>query len=428
MNQVRELYLESIYMLAKALGNKTPKDYISSINKLHDKNEAKALKVIQSILRKARKRFLLKFKVDKLKFAKADTQDEIKTELRTIMASAFEGASAELVHALEKHINDLAHNFSSVYDVDINYNLVNDKAVQYLTESVDNYFTTLADSQAQGIKQSIADAMADKEGYTIRDIVSNIRDSFGKDTMYFDDREIDSTDWALLVARTETARAASFAQQAIMEDLGLQTWQWQAQGGSCCDECAANDDEIVEIGSAFPSGDDQPPVHPNCLPPGELIKTKRGLIPVEKIRVGDEVWTHKERWCPVIALSISSFDGELVKIETSSSTLLLTPNHPVYHNDGWTNAESLNPGDEIVSMSNESMDCSSGQFMHKESILAVSAIKYKGPVYNFQVEEDESYVANDIIVHNCRCIVIALTEEITASQDSNADESDVEKQ
>ena len=126
--EIKALYVETVQLLAKAVGNSTPRGYIKSLAKIHDKSEARTLKTVQRILKKARTRFLTKFKADKLKFAKSQESD-IKDELRSVMSSAFAGASDELVKALEQHINDIAHNFADAYDVDINYNLVNDKAV-----------------------------------------------------------------------------------------------------------------------------------------------------------------------------------------------------------------------------------------------------------------------------------------------------------
>jgi len=264
MTELEEVYVETIQALVKAVGNEPPRGFISKQNKIHDKNEAKALKAIQGVLKTARKRFLTKFKADKLKIAKADdSEDDIKAQLRAMMASAFAGASDELVAALEQHIDEIAKNFASVYDVEVNYSLVNDQAVQYLRTYTDNYFTTLSDEQADGVQSAIADAMASDEGYSIDSIVDGIRDAFGTDTMYFPDRQMDATDWAVMTARTETARAASFAQKATMQSLDLKTWQWNAQE-SCCDDCDDNDGEIVEIGDDFPSGDSEPPAHPNC--------------------------------------------------------------------------------------------------------------------------------------------------------------------
>lgn len=38
----------------------------------------------------------------------------------------------------------------------------------------------------------------------------------------------------------------------------------------------------------------------SCLAPWSLVKTKRGHIPISEIKIGDEVWTHKRRWKPVL--------------------------------------------------------------------------------------------------------------------------------
>ena len=35
--------------------------------------------------------------------------------------------------------------------------------------------------------------------------------------------------------------------------------------------------------------------------------------------------------------------------------------------------------------------------------LKIETFDYDGYVYNLKVEEDESYIAEDIAVHNCRC-------------------------
>lgn len=42
-------------------------------------------------------------------------------------------------------------------------------------------------------------------------------------------------------------------------------------------------------------------------------------------------------------------------------------------------------------------------------IKSIKRIPFKGTVYNLGVEEDKSYVANGIVVHNCRCTLIPIT-------------------
>lgn len=49
------------------------------------------------------------------------------------------------------------------------------------------------------------------------------------------------------------------------------------------------------------------------------------------------------------------YTGELTSLVTESSTIQLTPNHPVLTPKGWVSAKSLNIGDQIAQVSNESL-------------------------------------------------------------------------
>ena len=44
-------------------------------------------------------------------------------------------------------------------------------------------------------------------------------------------------------------------------------------------------------------------------------------------------------------------------------------------------------------------------------IKSITRVPFKGTVYNFEVKDDESYTANSIIVHNCRCIKAYIGED-----------------
>lgn len=257
---VRELY--------KANGNEQPPGYIRAVHGLQDEYEAKALKSLQTMLKRLRQRLLPKLKpVLFEELYKADT-DEVRKKLADMIQAALGDYSSALVAELEPLIDALAKEFASAYQVKLNFRLVNEKAVDYLRNHAMNYFSTFGDDQAQGIMATIADKMADTEArYSLKDIVGAIRASIGKDTLYFataqGPRAMDATAWAATTARTETARAASFAQRANLESLDLRTSQWLVQETGC-EICSQNDNEIVALGDVFPSGDSEPPAHPNC--------------------------------------------------------------------------------------------------------------------------------------------------------------------
>lgn len=66
-----------------------------------------------------------------------------------------------------------------------------------------------------------------------------------------------------------------------------------------------------------------------CFPSGTLILTKdKGYIPIEDIRVGMEVLTHKGRWRKV--LKIGTNYGKTVILKGNHYGLECTPNHPIY--------------------------------------------------------------------------------------------------
>lgn len=67
---------------------------------------------------------------------------------------------------------------------------------------------------------------------------------------------------ALTIAITETNRVVSAATMQRYLDAGLDQQQWITSDP--CPTCQMNNNRIVQIGQAFPSGHSQPPAHPNC--------------------------------------------------------------------------------------------------------------------------------------------------------------------
>ncbi len=84
------------------------------------------------------------------------------------------------------------------------------------------------------------------------------------------------------------------------------------------------------------------PIHPRCFPAGTRIATASGWKPVERVNVGDMVWTHRGRWRPVTA-TISARDS-LIRV----NHLRVTPLHPFLTPRGWVAAQDLQPSDHIV--------------------------------------------------------------------------------
>lgn len=68
---------------------------------------------------------------------------------------------------------------------------------------------------------------------------------------------------ALVIARTETARADVEGNLTGYRELGVAKKQWLT-APDCCDECHEIDGMMVGIDDEFPGGVGGPPLHPNC--------------------------------------------------------------------------------------------------------------------------------------------------------------------
>ena len=67
-----------------------------------------------------------------------------------------------------------------------------------------------------------------------------------------------------------------------------------------------------------------------CFPAGTMVLTKSGYVPIESIKVGDSVLTHKGRWRNVTATGSHEDETYILKGNISIET---TANHPIYSAD-----------------------------------------------------------------------------------------------
>jgi hypothetical protein len=65
--------------------------------------------------------------------------------------------------------------------------------------------------------------------------------------------------------------------------------------------------------------------------PGTPVKTKKGFVNIEDIRIGDWVWTHKGRWKRVIELFKRDYRGDIIQFSNHgllSKNVWMTAEHP----------------------------------------------------------------------------------------------------
>jgi hypothetical protein len=78
------------------------------------------------------------------------------------------------------------------------------------------------------------------------------------------DQVIDDPQQALIIAQTEMSRAVSVASRDLYETSGVEQVEWLVAIG--CEDCQDNADASpIGINETFPSGDTEPPAHPNCI-------------------------------------------------------------------------------------------------------------------------------------------------------------------
>lgn len=85
-----------------------------------------------------------------------------------------------------------------------------------------------------------------------------------KQTAQMIDTIINDPQHALTIANTEMNRAMSIASRDMYENSNVQQVEWLVAEG--CDDCQENADASpIGIDETFPTGDSEPPAHPNCM-------------------------------------------------------------------------------------------------------------------------------------------------------------------
>jgi len=153
---------------------------------------------------------------------------------------------------------------------------------------------------------------------------------------------------AELIARTEMLRAYREATRQSYQANGdvVKGWVWHA----------ARDDRT-------------------CFPAGTRIRTRRGQVPIESVRPGDEVLTHSGAYCRVTEVIRRHYVGLLVEICADGSKVMATSDHPfLIERQGklnWVEASRLRLGDTVF------RDCQCRAYV-RDHVLREATIKRCG--------------------------------------------------
>jgi predicted lipid-binding transport protein (Tim44 family)/3-dehydroquinate synthase class II len=132
-----------------------------------------------------------------------------------------------------------------------------------------------------------------------------------------------------------------------------------------------------------------------CFPVGTKIATPKGPIAIESLASGDEVFAVTGDGLTVRSTVKTVFVSKetLVKIKTDGGDLMTTAEHPVSLKEGvFKQARDLLPGDRIVKWKN-------GRLTTK-TVRSVLFTEDEALVFDLQVGEPHTFVAEEIVVHN----------------------------
>lgn len=152
-----------------------------------------------------------------------------------------------------------------------------------------------------------------------------------------------------------------------------------------------------------------------CVKPDTLISTKDGMKEIRDISVGEEVLTHTGNYKKVTKVFKREVNEEVVVIDIKNpgcESLVITKNHKVYIWNNkknyfeWKEAGKLKVDNILIYPASNQIKINNGLALTDNCyaeyrIRDIYNIEYFGYVYNLAVEEDNSYIANYITVHNC---------------------------
>lgn len=146
-----------------------------------------------------------------------------------------------------------------------------------------------------------------------------------------------------------------------------------------------------------------------CFVSGTKIITNKGVKNIEDIKEGDYVLTHTGTYKKVITPMSRFYTGSLYRVNIDNTFVICTPNHPFYcvekdktDSPVWIEAQNLDRDRHLVKKVVDFKTDGQTPYIENKPIINVDKLTNQATlVFNMEVEEDNSYTANCIFVHNC---------------------------
>lgn len=151
---------------------------------------------------------------------------------------------------LEDYIKQSGKNASELIGL-VSFDPNSDALGKFIQKRAQFFAKTINDTTSEALLTSI------KEGLDSGETLSQIEERIGN--VY----DIAKGSRTQMIARTEISAASNQGALAAYTQGGVEKIQWAVVDPKD-EDCLENDGDIEVIGDAFPSGDTEPPVHPNC--------------------------------------------------------------------------------------------------------------------------------------------------------------------
>jgi len=125
----------------------------------------------------------------------------------------------------------------------------------------------------------------------------------------------------------------------------------------------------------------------NCFVKNQMVTTQRGLIPIQKVIIGDYVLCDDNTWSEVVNLSNRLYEGDLYRIKTKYNfkDLICTPNHQVMTRDGWKRVDRLIHKNRGLEFHDEIKITKVDGINNQERVLDLSQFILSDDKYNVEV-------------------------------------------
>jgi SPP1 gp7 family putative phage head morphogenesis protein len=220
-------------------------------NKRFDQNEKLLIKDVKEYFNKQEQE-VLKNLSDEFKGLKsAEYQYKAVEDIVFDKKKAVGGAISLITPHIRKFLKEGGEMAESYVDSGLNMNDPN--VIKFIQDRAKFFGESINDTTAEKLVTQINELV--KEGAGFSEIENAVKNIYKEAEDYR----------TFMITRTEVGASLNKGALETYKQAGIEKKEWlTVEDGEVCEQCLALDGDIVDIEKSFSSGDDQPPVHPNC--------------------------------------------------------------------------------------------------------------------------------------------------------------------